>query len=263
MKKFSAANSICRFFIAAILLATACPGFSENKSAPGKAVPADSRQMVLVTTKDWDAVNGTLRCFERKKSGERWQEVGAPIQIVVGRSGLGWGRGLNDEIKSTPQKKEGDGKSPAGIFRLSSAFGFEAPTKMKLKLPYVQVTEMLECIDDIKSAHYNSVVDKSQIADPDWNSSEKMLAIGEAYRLGIVVDHNVSPRVPGKGSCIFLHIWKGDGSGTSGCTAMEKSEMEKLIHWLDASANPVLVQLPKDQFQRLQNKWHLPSVKIN
>jgi D-alanyl-D-alanine dipeptidase len=202
-----------------------------------------------------------MRVFARDNSDVRWKQIGAPINVVVGRNGLGWGRGLNDEITSAPQKKEGDGKSPAGIFRLSSAFGFAPASEMHLKLPYQQVTEMLECIDDIKSARYNSIVDRSQIANPDWNSSEKMLAIGEPYRLGAVVDHNVSPRVAGKGSCIFLHIWKGDDSGTSGCTAMEKSQMEKLTRWLDAQKNPVLVQLPEKEFHHLQHAWNLPLLK--
>jgi D-alanyl-D-alanine dipeptidase len=208
-------------------------------------------------------VNGTLQRFERGNSVAAWKQIGAPIQIVVGRNGLGWGRGLNDEIKSEPQKKEGDGKSPAGIFRLSSAFGFAPASEMHLKLPYLQVTEMLECIDDIKSTRYNSIVDRSHIANPDWNSSEKMLSVGEAYRFGVVVDHNISPRIAGNGSCIFLHIWKGDGSGTSGCTAMEKSQIQKLIHWLDAKKNPVLVQLPDKEFHRLQHAWNLPSLKAS
>ena len=262
MKIFLTANLVCRFFIAAILSATTCLAFSQSQPQHKDAL-ADSRQMVLVTTKDWNAVGGTLRRYERGNTDAAWSEAGSPIEIAVGRNGLGWGRGLNSEIKTEPQKKEGDGKSPAGIFRLSSAFGFAKPDEIHLRLPYVQVTEMLECVDDVKSARYNSIVDKSHIIHPDWNSSEKMLEIGEAYRLGVVVDHNVAPRVAGKGSCIFLHIWKGDGSGTSGCTAMEKSNMEKLIHWLDASRNPVLVQLPEMEFQRLQNQWRLPVLKNN
>jgi D-alanyl-D-alanine dipeptidase len=262
MKIFSAANSVRRFSIAMLFFAAISCGLSQSKpAAPHQDVLAVSRQLVLVTTKDWNAVPGTMKLFERDNPNGNWKQIGARVEIVVGRNGLGWGRGLNDEIKSEPQKKEGDGKSPAGIFNLSIAFGFAPASEMHLKLPYQQVTEMLECIDDIKSTRYNSIVDRSHIANPDWNSSEKMLAIGEAYRLGVVVDHNVSPHVPGKGSCIFLHIWKGDGSGTSGCTAMEKSQMEKLIHWLDANANPVLVQLPEKEFHRLQTVWKLPSLK--
>jgi L,D-peptidoglycan transpeptidase YkuD (ErfK/YbiS/YcfS/YnhG family) len=263
MKITTAISLIRRLLLPAILFATTNLTFSQSKPDLHKDVLTDSRQMVLVTTKSWSAVPGTLQRFERKSSKENWRAVGSPIEIVVGRNGLAWGRGLYAETNSAPQKVEGDGKSPAGIFRLSSAFGFVPANEMKLKLPYLPVTEMLECVDDVKSARYNSIVDKSHIINPDWNSSEKMLEIGEAYRLGVVVDHNVSPRIPGKGSCIFIHIWKGDGSGTSGCTAMEKNEMEKFIHWLDAKANPVLAQFPKAEFQRLQSDLKLPAQKIS
>ncbi|MEO5803632.1 MAG: L,D-transpeptidase family protein [Verrucomicrobiota bacterium] len=266
MKIIAAANPICRIFIAVIFFATTGLSFSETKSASKSAKDTfgNAHQMVLVTTKNWEAVPGVMRRFERKDSGESWSEAGSPIEIVVGRTGLAWGRGLHPTNSVGPQKVEGDGKSPAGIFRLSSAFGFASAEEMKsLKLPYLQVTDSLECVDDAHSVRYNTIVDRQHIINPDWKSSEKMLEIGEAYRLGIVVDHNVAPRTSGKGSCIFIHIWKGDGSGTSGCTAMEKSHMEKLISWLDAKTNPVLVQLPEAEFQRVESEWHLPSLKTN
>ena len=131
----------------------------------------------------------------------------------------------------------------------------------QLKLPYLQVTDAIECVDDVQSKRYNSIVDRNQIGEVDWKSFEKMLAIGEQYRLGLVVDHNVAPGIAGEGSCIFIHIWKGDGSGTSGCTAMGKSKMEKFISWLDASAKPVLVQLPEVEFRKVQTDWQVPQIK--
>ncbi len=249
-----------------VFVLTSCIGFSQTKAAssPSKDVLGNSRQLILVTTKNWDAVPGTLRRFERKNSEENWREVGSLIQIVVGRSGLAWGRGLHPTNSTGPKKIEGDGKSPAGIFHLSSAFGLAPASEMKsLKLPYLQVTGALECVDDVKSARYNSIVDKTHILNPDWNSSEKMLEIGEQYRIGIVVEHNTHPRIPGEGSCIFIHIWKGDGSGTSGCTAMEKSQLENMISWLDSKKNPVLVQLPESEFGTLQIDWHLPLLNTN
>ncbi len=264
--KTIAAHMRCQLFLAAIFVGLlSFAGAAELIYTPvlTKDFFKNSRQMVLVTTENWEKVSGTLQRFERSDLAAEWRAASSPIKIVVGRNGLGWGRGLHEEIKTEPQKKEGDGKSPAGIFRLSSAFGFAPPDEMKLKVRYLHVTDALECIDDINSVRYNSLVDNTHIFNSDWKSSEKMLAVGEQYRLGVVVEHNTDPRTSGKGSCIFLHIWKGDGSGTSGCTAMEKSEMEKLILWLDARANPVLVQLPEDEFLRVQSKWNLPSLKIN
>ena len=246
-------------FVLAILLAVAIGAFSQTNTGAAK-MEKSSRQMMVVTTGDWDKVAGFLQRFERQNDETQWQAVGSPMPVVVGRGGLGWGRGLHEPATLQPQKKEGDGKSPAGIFRLSSAFGFAPPSQMKfLKLPYLQVTAALECVDDVQSVRYNTITDNTQILNPDWKSSEKMLEMGEQYRLGIVVDHNTTPRAAGKGSCIFIHIWKGDGSGTSGCTAMAKEQLEKIMAWLDSGAQPVLVQLPKMEYQRLQTEWKLPA----
>ena len=56
-------------------------------------------------------------------------------------------------------------------------------------MPYLNLTPSIECVDDAGSKYYNRIVDRSVVA-PDWNSSEHMRSAGEAYRWGIVVDHN-------------------------------------------------------------------------
>jgi len=229
--------------------------------APASTSPlASATQMLVVTTKDWDAVPGVMRRFARADLQSAWAEVEEPIPIVVGRNGLGWGRGLNPPPDLPgPVKKEGDRKSPAGIFRLSSTFGLAAPDQMKqVRMPYKQLTAGIECVDDVKSAHYNSIVDREHTGQPDWNSSERMREIGGPYRLGVVVDHNTDPHVPGGGSCIFIHIWKDFQTGTTGCTAMAPEQMEMLLPWLDPAAHPVLVQLPESEYKHLQKSWLLP-----
>jgi D-alanyl-D-alanine dipeptidase len=219
-----------------------------------------SQQLVLVTTKDWNSVPGTLHRFERGETNSDWREVGAKFPIVVGRNGLGWGKGLHVLTNASgPVKHEGDGKSPAGIFRLSSAFGLAEPEKMSwVKLPYRHLSETIECVDDVKSVNYNSIVDRDHVTKIDWNSSEKMREIGEQYRLGVVVDHNTNPRENGGGSCVFIHIWKNAETGTAGCTAMTSEKMEELLRWLDGKKNPVLVQLTEPEYARLRGQWKLP-----
>lgn len=242
----------------------------KTEDKPGNKVPflqppekdyyKKSEQMVLVTTKDWNAVQGRLQRYER--TGKNWKAVGDAFDVVVGRNGLAWGTGLHEPPKEEPIKKEGDGKSPAGIFILSSAFGFAKKEEANwLRLPYTHVTESTECVDDVKSNHYNRIVDKFQVGDFDWNSSEKMLQVGEQYRWGIFVNHNTYPRVKGDGSCIFLHIRAASDKGTSGCTAMESANMDTLLKWLDKNKRPVLVQLPQNEYERLKKKWKLPNQK--
>jgi hypothetical protein len=81
-----------------------------------------STQTVAVTTSSWNAVEGQLQRYERATTHEKWRPVGEPISIVVGKNGLGWGIGViatddsNVSAASDPVKREGDCKSPAGVF---------------------------------------------------------------------------------------------------------------------------------------------------
>ncbi|MDB6029471.1 MAG: putative rane protein [Verrucomicrobiales bacterium] len=222
---------------------------------------ASNSQLLLVTTPNWTSVSGSLRRFVRGTSDSPWRQVGAEMPIVVGRNGLGWGQGLHPTNHfSGPIKKEGDGKSPAGVFSLPSAFGLEPHTSLEfIKLPYQQLLSPIECVDDTNSIYYNQIVSRDGVKKVDWNSSEKMREIGQQYRLGVFVNHNSSPREFGGGSCIFLHIWKAAGTGTSGCTAMTSENMEVLLRWLDPAQKPILVQLPESEYQKLKGPWHLPN----
>jgi D-alanyl-D-alanine dipeptidase len=230
-----------------------------------------STQMILVTTSDWNAVEGRLRRYERTTVNEDWRPVGDPISIVVGRSGLGWGIGViaTDDVQvrsaGDPVKREGDGKSPAGVFALGTAFGYASEPLRGLKMPYLSLSPSIECVDDPGSKHYNRIVDGSAVAS-DWNSSEHMRDSGESYRWGVVVDHNGTvtsqaiPPKPGGGSCIFLHIWHSQEQGTVGCTAMSQANLETLLTWLDPASKPLLVQLPEPAYERLIDRWKLPKL---
>jgi D-alanyl-D-alanine dipeptidase len=156
-------------------------------------------------------------------------------------------------------KTEGDGNAPAGIFALTEAFGVNAKPAA-LNLPFTRLGEYTECVDDVKSGHYNKIVDRMKVGNFDWKSSEKMLAVGAEYELGIFVGHNLFPINRGGGSCIFLHVWKDAETGTAGCTAMEKTRLEAIFGWVNAVRNPVLIQLPDDSYKQFQKEWNLPKL---
>src|SRR5437764_13783990 len=89
-----------------------------------------SRQLVLVMTATWEAVAGTLSYYERASINAPWRSLGSQWPVVVGRNGMGWGRGLHaPQTGEGPIKKEGDGKAPAGVFRLIRAFGYAPATE--------------------------------------------------------------------------------------------------------------------------------------
>ena len=214
---------------------------------------SDGSQAILVTTPGWNSVDGTLQRYERNAG--RWQPIGEKIAIVIGKSGLAWDGIVEPAPPGAPIKKEGDGRSPAGIFTFGQAFGFQ-PSAPDLKLPYLPLTDSIECVDDASSQSYNQLVDRQQLPHPDWSSSEKMRTI-DVYKEGLVVNYNAE-HIAGAGSCIFMHIWSGAGHGTAGCTAMDESKLREILNWLDESKKPVLIQLPAQLYNELKSPWSLP-----
>jgi D-alanyl-D-alanine dipeptidase len=220
---------------------------------------AGCKQMILVTTAGWDAVQARLSCFERGARKDSWKQTWPASDAVVGRNGLAWGIGLHgSHPPDGPTKKEGDGRAPAGAFRLHEAFGYAAARDAKItSFPYLPITPTMEGVDDISSKYYNRLQDSATISDKDWKSSEIMLRPDGLYRWGLVVEHNWKP-IPGLGSCIFLHIWLGTNQGTTGCTAMPAVTIEKIVRWVDATKHPILVQLPSEVYIRVKDQWKLP-----
>jgi len=244
-----------------LLFGTTTIGIAQGPAAK----PLDSStQMIVVTTADWNAVQGRLQRFERAQASDPWTPVGSSIAIVVGKKGMGWGVGLHptddpaQRSLQDPIKKEGDGKSPAGIFSIGTGFGYAARPPSDWKIPYTSLTASVECVDDSTSHFYNRIVDRETVS-PDWHSSEQMSQAGEAYRWGAVIDHNPTA-TPYAGSCVFMHIWARPDVGTSGCTAMPQEQLEPILAWLDPTRSPTLVQLPRTQYTKLEKSWNLPKL---
>jgi D-alanyl-D-alanine dipeptidase len=250
------------------LLAICAAGLLPSLPVRAHGALGDARQMVIVTTAGWNSVSGTLQRFERHDIHAKWKAIGQPFPIVVGKAGLAWGSGVvgNQQLGADagdPIKHEGDGKAPAGVFSLGTAFGYEAQLLAGSRMPYVPLTPSVECVDDAGSTYYNRIVDRQQVHAPDWNSSEHMLRDDELYHWGVYVNHNTSPTRPAGGSCIFLHIWRGAGQGTVGCTAMPKDDVVQLIEWFDPAKSPLLVQMPRDQYDKARKRLEdarLPAI---
>ncbi len=214
-----------------------------------------SRQLIVVTTKGWNSNEGVMQRFEKDAKG--WHRVGERWQIRLGRNGLGWGIGLHHTPKNARYiKHEGDGRSPAGIFSLKQAFGYHP---FAVRYPYRVYKESDHCVDDVRSTYYNKIVDSTKIA-PDYRSMEHMKFAKNYYEYGIAVNHNHFDEVgaiPGRGSCIFIHI---KSVPTAGCTVVDDaSKMRTLIAWLDANKHPLLIQAPQDTIETLLHQVGLTT----
>ena len=247
--------------IAGLLFATGCAHHPDKDATPAAAW-SHSRQLVLVSVRDWNTDHGTLRRFERNATG--WDPVGDARPVVIGRSGAAWGAGLHPSPRQGPVKREGDGRAPAGVFRIGRAFGYAG--QAATALPYDAMHASHYCIDVNESPLYNRIVDMRVVgAQAAAGSTEPMRrdihAEGDQrYRLGFVIEHNTDA-VPAAGSCIFAHLWKSPTDATAGCTAMDETTMSDLLAWLRPERDPLFVLMPAPEYARVQANWQLPAVQ--
>ena len=181
-----------------------------------------SRQLVLATNRDRLSVLVTIQALEKTRGF--WQPVFPPFVGSIGEKGFA----------AIDEKREGDGKSPSGIFRLGAAFGY-LPSVVT-KMPYRQATNDDYWVDDVNSADYNKWV-KGKPSAASW---ERMKREDDQYKYGIVIEYNTNPVIKGKGSAIFLHVWK-DGKPTAGCVAMSEEIVLKILAWLDPAKEPLII----------------------
>lgn len=199
-----------------------------------------SEQLIVVLSAELNATNGTMQRYEKEKV---WRKIGEEIPVVLGRNGLGYSDQKN------PLKKEGDGRSPAGVFPISSTFGYDEHPNSAM--PYHYADEKLICVDDIEDERYNTFALLDPLTPP--KSFENMRRSDDVYRNGAVIGYNTSGE-KGRGSCIFIHLNHSDHRPTSGCTAMDEAPLIELLHWLDPQKNPQILQIPKSECENYQKE---------
>ncbi len=206
-----------------------------------------NEQLILVLSQDFNDTHGQLTRYER--TNKTYLPVSKPITVNLGRSGLAWGLGLEGFTTQShePHKREGDGKAPAGIFKITEAFGY-APA-LHTKMPYIQAKPSLICVDDVTASSYNTFIEHNSSHPP--KSFEWMHRQDDLYKIGLIVAHNVE-RERGAGSCIFFHIQKADNAPTAGCSAMKERDLKDIISWLDPTKKPKLVQIPRSYCTQAQ-----------
>ena len=137
------------------------------------------------------------------------------FKCCIGKNGL------------TKFKKEGDLKTPKGTFKIEHLyFRKDRIEKPITKLKCIEIKNTLGWCDDVKSKKYNKLI---QINNNF--SHEKLFRQDHKYVLLIPIKYNFDKIIPGKGSCIFLHLTK-NYSPTAGCIALSKKDfliMLKLI----------------------------------
>lgn len=214
---------ITRLGLLCFLLVGGCrDSMSPRPFDPGFEVAPGTRQLVFVRRSDSVPTHVGVQAWERNH--DTWQQAFPPMTGVIGRNGFA----------AAGAKREGDGKTPSGIYPIRRAFGYA--DSIKTGLEYRRAGNDDFWVDDPESPQYNQWIHGT----PKAASFERMKRDDDFYKLGAVIEYNTDPVVPGRGSAIFLHLWSGPDSTTAGCVALSENDVSTLLQWLDRSKNPII-----------------------
>lgn len=145
----------------------------------------------------------------------RWgaRFMGRRFPVSVGRTGI------------TGEKREGDGATPAGLWHLEAGFyraDRSLPTPAPVPLRATGPRDLWS--DDPAAPDYNHLV-----RAPYGRSHERLARADRLYDLVLVTDWNWPDAVPGKGSAIFVHHWRGPRKPTAGCLAFRPDHLAWIL----------------------------------
>ena len=141
------------------------------------------------------------------------------FKCVIGKNGL------------TSNKKEGDKKTPKGIYSLDKLYyRKDRVEKPKTKLKCIPISKEMGWCDDVNSPkNYNKLININQKKNI---KHEKMHKKNNNYDLVIPIKFNFNKPKLGKGSAIFIHVTT-NYKKTAGCIALKKSDLLILIKLID------------------------------
>ena len=135
------------------------------------------------------------------------------IPVAIGRSGI------------KANKREGDGGSPRGLFRLVRlwwrADRWPRPCTM---LPIRPIRPIDGWCEDPTDRHYNQ-----RIAVPKGSNADRLTRADRLYDFIIELDHNTRPRIAGRGSAVFVHLARENFGPTAGCVALRPDKLRGLL----------------------------------
>jgi len=121
---------------------------------------------------------------------------------------------------STINKKEGDKKTPKGKFEIENLyFRKNRIKKPSTSLKCIEIKEDMGWCDDV---NYPKKYNKFFKINKKINH-EKLKRKDHKYDLLIPIKYNFKKPIPGKGSCIFIHLTK-DYKPTAGCVALKEKD---------------------------------------
>ena len=125
----------------------------------------------------------------------------------------------------THQKREGDGGTPVGRFRLLGvSFRPDRMPRPRTLLALKAIRPDDGWCDDPRDRRYNR-----PIRVPDKAGHERMWRDDGLYDVVVDIAWNRGPIRRGRGSAIFLHLAKGGFGPTEGCIALSRPALRRLL----------------------------------
>ncbi len=220
--------------LAALISLAACTARTTvaDRLAPyAQTARMENAGQILLVTDESFLFLPSRKIYPLEKTDSSWRQAMAPLDAVIGRNGFA----------PPGEKREGDGRTPSGIFRLKTAFGY--PSSAPTQMTYRQMLEDDLWIDDPNDPDYNRLIRQNQTKAASY---EKMKREDDLYKYGIVIEYNTDPVIKGFGSAIFLHVWAGANSTTAGCVAASEKDILKILGWLNPAKNPVMLINPDE-----------------
>ena len=145
------------------------------------------------------------------------------FKCCIGKNGL------------TKFKKEGDGKTPKGTFKIEHLyFRKDRIKKPSTKLKCVEIKRNMGWCDDVKNKNYNKLIKINKNC-----SHEKLFRKDKKYDLLIPIKYNFNKIIPGKGSCIFIHL-TSDYKPTAGCIALKEKDLLILLKLINKNSKIII-----------------------
>jgi L,D-peptidoglycan transpeptidase YkuD (ErfK/YbiS/YcfS/YnhG family) len=191
-------------------------------------VTPDVSQVLLVMDERFLFFN-SRKVYALEKSDFTWRQAMSSLDAVIGRNGFA----------PPGEKREGDGRTPSGLYRIGTAFGYA--DWITTKMPYRQALADDLWIDDPNAPDYNRWVKQTETQAASY---EKMRRDDDLYKYGVVIEYNTGPVIKGYGSAIFFHVWASPKSTTAGCVAMSEDDILNILVWLNPEAHPVILINP-------------------
>jgi L,D-peptidoglycan transpeptidase YkuD (ErfK/YbiS/YcfS/YnhG family) len=215
---------LCLPVCAALALAataSAAPRAAGCAAGPANGLVAvgGATQLITVKTASERSTVAALRLWERR--GDCWTPVSSAWRAHLGFNGV------------SAAKREGDGTTPAGVFRIGPVvYGIAADPGTQLAYHRVVCGDWWD--EDPGSPAYNTFRHVPCGARrPFAAESEGLWKARLAYRHFAVVEYNAHPVVAGRGSAIFLHV--DTGGPTNGCVSLPPAELDHILRWLRPS----------------------------